>query len=75
MHRLTHSLFDAAHWRERAEQALEVAEEAATIADSMYDREAQRIMRAIAEDYAARAAHARSMERMAEQHRERDRSC
>ena len=67
----THTLFDEAHWHKRAEQALEIAEEAATMAEGMRDLEARRIMLALAEDYATRATYARVMERKARQTAER----
>jgi len=58
-------VFDAAHWHQRAEEALEVAEEAMTVAEGMRDPEARRLMLGIARDYEAQAMHARSMETLA----------
>lgn len=54
-------LFDARHWQERAQQAMEVAEEATTVAEGMRDPEAKRLMLAVARDYVAQARHAESL--------------
>ena len=54
-------LFDATHWQQRAHEAMEVAEEATTIAEGMRDPEAKRLMLGVARDYVAQARHAETL--------------
>jgi hypothetical protein len=61
MKKVMRLLFDARHWQERAQQAMEVAEEATTIAEGMRDPEAKRLMLGVAGDYMAQARHAESL--------------
>jgi hypothetical protein len=58
MKKVMRLLFDARHWQERAQQAMEVAEEATTIAEGMRDQEAKQLMLGVASDYKAQARHA-----------------